>query len=559
MAQGRGILVSPIATPFGNYELKIVTRTEKVAAFDTPLPRELWIEVSGCAPTLMDAANLAYSIADEYVRIAAFAANAWQGLLELHLGFDSSVGEAKREFYQNWVFDEQGLVRPARNIDPELALRLMEAHAKLDPKDRNRIVRAIYMYTDALQYWKQGGEIHSLAYAYMGVEAITPLFVMREARKRGLKSRTALDKALAGVPADWWVLRLATWFFVKAGGRRGSQLDAWIRREIIFKGDADTYKAAKGASDKWEHATDDRSRIHGLAAASLDKTASYLRSAILDLLPLSDADRSALQSGEIATPASTLGFQRWISGFLNCSGEELAAPEQAYPLVRWEFTLRGLSVGQGGRYEMTVNQKLSPMIAAGVSFTLDKLNFSGPVPMQHSNVEVSIQRAERMVMEGPPGARMEVEVDAPANAKWVHPYGSFMLNSNVFLPFSEFWLVNLLGSSLSVDARPSIRENVESIHAALVSRGIAAELVEKSRLAWKEAVDMEEVREIMALARTTPDGLVVDTRGRQGMQQQGGLSDVAKLVELNERAVALAKRIISLSEELSRALAPPGV
>ena len=557
IAQGRGILVSPIATPFGNYDLKIVTRTEKVAAFDTPLPRELWIEVSGRAPSMQDAVRLAYSIADEYVRIAAFATNAWQGILEFHIGFDSSAAETKREFHQNWVFDEQGLVRPARNIDPDVTLALMEAIAKMDPRDRNRIVRAVYMYTDALQYWKQGGEIHALAYTYMGVEAITPLVVMREVQRRGLKDRNALDEKLHGAPADSLRLRLATWLFVKAGGQRSSQLDAWIRREIIFKGDANTYKTAKGASDKWEHATDDRGRIHGLAATSLEKTAFYLRSAILDLLPLSDANRMALQSGEFTKPASTLGFQRWVSGVLNCSGDDLAAPDQAYPIVRWEFSMRGLTIGEGGRYEMTVNQKISPKLAAGVSFTLERLHFSGPVPMQHSNVEVSIQRAERVVVDGVTGARMEIEVDAPENAKWVHPYGSVMLNSNVFHPFTEFWLGNILGLVLDSGVRPGIRANVDRIQATLASRNVPADLIERCRVAWDEAVDIDEVREILALARTTPEGLTMDTRSRAGMQQLSVIGDVAKLVEMNERVIASARKIISLSEELGHALSVP--
>jgi hypothetical protein len=563
MAQGQGLRIVPIATSFGEYDLKIVTRTEKVAAFDTPLPRELWVEVSGNAPTLQDAANIAYALADEYVRIAAFATNAWQGLLEFHLGFDSSAEGDKREFHQNWVFDEQGLVRPARNVNPGVAIKLFEAYARLEAGERNRILRAIFMYTDSLQFWKHGGEIHALAHLYMGVEAITPLVVMGEVRRRGLKNREELDVALHGAPADSWKLRWATWLYVKCGGRRGSQLDAWIRREIIFKGDANTYKAAKGASDKWEHATDDRARIHQLASASLSSTANYLRSAILDILPLESVDRQALASGEFSTPASTLGYQRWVSGLLNSSGKELAAPDQAYPILRWEFTMKGLNIGERGRYEMTVNQKLTPMLGSGVTITLDKLYFSGPEPMQHDNVEVKVQRGadrggERIEIGGQTGPKFEVEIDAPANAKWVHPYGSFLLNSNVFFPLSEFWLSNMLGVPPSIEVRRTLRENVTEILSTLEARGISADLIGRCAGAWKEAIHIDEAREVLAVARTTPEGLLSVTRGRSGMQPQSVIDDVGKLVTVNEHAVAAARNVLSLADELNRVLDDKG-
>ena len=117
---GRGILISPIVSEYGAFELKILTRTDEIDGIETPVPRELWIEVTGPAPSLQEAVNLASATANDYVRQVAFGANAWQGVMNVHLAYDSSSGHQEREFFQNWVPDEKGLPRQARDIDPDL-------------------------------------------------------------------------------------------------------------------------------------------------------------------------------------------------------------------------------------------------------------------------------------------------------------------------------------------------------------------------------------------------------------------------------------------------------
>ena len=54
---GRGISVGPINSAYGHYELKLLTRTEQAKGIVTPLPRELWIQVTGeVAPEIWAAA-----------------------------------------------------------------------------------------------------------------------------------------------------------------------------------------------------------------------------------------------------------------------------------------------------------------------------------------------------------------------------------------------------------------------------------------------------------------------------------------------------------------------
>ena len=87
---GRGVCISPLVSIHGDYELKILTRTESIKGIDKPIPREIWVEVSGPAPSLTDAINIAVGSANDYLRQIAFGTNAWQGILVVHLGFDSS-------------------------------------------------------------------------------------------------------------------------------------------------------------------------------------------------------------------------------------------------------------------------------------------------------------------------------------------------------------------------------------------------------------------------------------------------------------------------------------
>lgn len=59
-----------------------------------------------------------------------------------------------------------------------------------------------------------------------------------------------------------------------------------VRQEIIFTGDAETYKAAKDASDGLEHGSWELDKVAAHALKSADKTFRYVRRTIVDLLDL---------------------------------------------------------------------------------------------------------------------------------------------------------------------------------------------------------------------------------------------------------------------------------
>ena len=541
---GSGIRLTPLSSPYGDYDLKIVTRSDDVKGIDTPVPRELWVEVTGPAPSLPVALNIAVSSANDYVRQVAFAANAWQGLLVVHLGYDSTPGERDREFFQNWIVDETGLPRVARNVDPEVIINLLRAISTMPEKDRNRVRLAIGHYTDALQHWKVGNEVYAIAHLYMGVEAITPTVIRWEVAKRRLRNRKALESVVCGTPEGSMLDRLLSYLYQRRGGYIPSPLDAWIRKEIIFRGDEVTYKAAKMASDKLEHGQWQHVKVQQHVAGHRECTAMFLRNIVLDIVPLDDVDRDKLKEAEFAKPASTSGFERQLLARITSGDDDVAAADQAYPYVRWEFKLKEFHVDDDGGHRMRVTQNITPLIAESAQFTPTRIHFAGPSETRHEEVEIEVTKADEATQAG-----ILATIDDPETSKWVQPLGSFLLNCNAIRHMSLFWLQKLSEKHLAASLDDSgFGDLVGEIEAAVDSLSIKYDLKEQCKAAWTEALALDEVRELLAGAATKPEGLACFDQRSDGKAPL--VADLNKLNDLNQKCVDLARRLINLLDEV---------
>lgn len=53
-------------------------------------------------------------------------------LVNVHLAYDSTAGTSERQFFQNWIVDERGLPRAARDVrtPPEKALAAVHNFAR---------------------------------------------------------------------------------------------------------------------------------------------------------------------------------------------------------------------------------------------------------------------------------------------------------------------------------------------------------------------------------------------------------------------------------------------
>jgi hypothetical protein len=548
----RGLQIAPLKTQFGEHTLKFLTRTDQAGAFQTPLPREVWIEVTGPAPSIEVALAHAAASANEYVRQLAFAANAWQGLLSVHLAYDSTPGKPRREFFQNWIRDETGLPRVARSVDPDLMYRVLAAVAQLPTRSHARVSRAIVQYTDALQHWKPGSEVYALSHLYMGVEAITPLVLDQELRKRNLKRRRDLERQLGGPPPTNVPLRLATYFYRKCGGYIPSKLDSWVRSELIFRRDQDTFRAAKRASDHFEHGVSHHHEVHELAVRCLPKTAQYLRDGILELLSLEPGDRLLLAAAPYALPASTSGFERQLLATIDSTDADVAAPDQAYPLVTWRFDLKEFSLSESGEQKMRVAQSFTPMIGVNAKMNVTRVYFAGA--SEGTIADVELADGAPKTPPRPSDAGITYGIDEPSLAKWVHPLGSLVLNINVLRHFALYWLLKLWDVPFADSIQRTIEELVAQISNGLADSQATEALRTDCLSAWEEAVQFDEVREMMANAFTQPEGLVTLT-GTDGAMPL--VADVKKLVELNTKVVSLAKHLGALLDELVRTHGAP--
>jgi hypothetical protein len=72
----RGIRIAPMRSPTATTNSRSCNGREQSPQIKTPIPRELFVEVRGAAPSLEVAINIAVSSASDYARELAFAANA---------------------------------------------------------------------------------------------------------------------------------------------------------------------------------------------------------------------------------------------------------------------------------------------------------------------------------------------------------------------------------------------------------------------------------------------------------------------------------------------------
>ncbi len=546
--EGRGIRVAPMQSPHGDYELTFRQRTDNVPHIAAPIPRELWMEISGPAPSMEIAINIAEATANTYARQLAFAANAWQGSVSVHLAYGTTSGTEQHQFFQNWVIDEKGIPRVARDVDTDLMLSLLVAITQLPKKVASRISRAIVQYTDALQHWQSGSEVYALSHLYMGVEAITPLAIQQEVARRDLKDSKAIEIELNGPPANSIWLRLATWHYLFAGGHLPNRLAPWARQQIIFRGDLATYRAAQRASNQLEHGLAHHDEIHPLAAQSVGKTAQYLREAILELLPLSEADRQKLKSTLYATPMDTRGFDRQLLGSIVSKTGSLAAADQLHPYVHWEVDLRDYKRTDSCTHEMRLNQKLKPVLATDAKLALERIRFAGLTPTSHTNVEFDVTRgdAPRELMTTKAGAQLAV--DHPKGAEWTNLVGRYTLNVNALPPLARFWLTKLDPSLAATAQTLSVAETVDRIFEHIASDPSPLPLKGECETLWKQALDAIRFRELLSSAYSDDEKLIVPVVPANGKASY--IDDPAKLGELNDQAVQLMKQLATLLDSL---------
>jgi hypothetical protein len=154
-------------------------------------------------------------------------------------------------------------------------------------------------------------------------------------------------------------------------------LEAEVRRRILFQGDVATFAKAKRASDGLEHGFLDFTAARTLAEEARDKTAAYLREAILDLADIDDDTKQRILAPPYDTPLKSW-LARYIRGKFHGDSADLAAPDQEYPIFNWQSKLVGLRRTETGGYEIDPEETLTARFNDEVTFERTSFEIWGP-------------------------------------------------------------------------------------------------------------------------------------------------------------------------------------
>jgi hypothetical protein len=341
----RNLVFEKFPTTLGPVNIAYTSRWVKRSETVT-IPGHLWVEIRGFAPDLETAIGPFANAGLAGISVIATTTNAAVTEPEVELAFECTAGSKEREYFQSFLPTESSLLHPAREVDLQATLALLNALKRHDEFDR--LLRAISQYNLALQNWKLGHSTMALAHLWMAVEALTKVALRAECATRRLSDPKDLAAALA--------------IDVK-------QLDAILRRDFILHGDNECYKQAKEASDGLEHGYLALDRVWELSKQVRERMARHVRTSIFDLAGLNGNPRVKLLSDAFAEPLGPSRVVKYLRGRLLGDREDPAQPGNEYPFIRWTTTLKKAELDEAGNFQLEFEEKFTPQLSEGVSFS----------------------------------------------------------------------------------------------------------------------------------------------------------------------------------------------
>jgi hypothetical protein len=312
-----------------------------------PAPRELIIDVTCRAHSLDEAVHFSFSAAAGFVNLLAFTANVTVGRPRPYLAFDISPGIERRAFRQYYMAPEFGIPNPGRWVDIE-QFGTVTASVAVSPHTE-RASRAVVQYAEALRNWNQYSLVMVLAHLYIACEALTPSIELLHRDRLGLNEKEHAE--LLGVDTT-----AQNWKFI---------LNAWSRRKYLFDGNEDLYKAAREASDGFEHGFKDFPTIGAAATEIVRELFSIVRKGILDVLQIDASEAETLHKVfPIDVSAQEQSAEAMMVGAV-ADPNRLAAEGEPYPRLEWTPTIDDMWI-DNDRLQMNVTQKMGLRFGGGV-------------------------------------------------------------------------------------------------------------------------------------------------------------------------------------------------
>jgi hypothetical protein len=345
----------PVSFNAGGTLVDLIFRTRYVdEGFEATVPRDLWVEARGEADSLEQAVNLFWGAANSLIPIIALCVNAMVDPLTVEVAYDRSPEKQEHEFFQCFHPESGGIPPEGRRVDSEATGAVIQSLGT--HSEQARLYRAITQYHLALSRWKLGDEILTVSHLFMGIEALTEVALRQVLRREG--------KSEAELATSWGVDPRAP----ETQGRLHTILLAEARRRILFQGDTETHRRAKATSDGIEHGFAEYAELRESAVPARDKTALYLRSAILDLLDMDLERRTMLLRSPFAAPLPLAGFTKYFRATLIGSADKLAATGEAYPFMQWEGRMRAYRLVDDHECAVDVEETVTARKGEGVEF-----------------------------------------------------------------------------------------------------------------------------------------------------------------------------------------------
>ena len=338
------LLVQNIQSSIGPVNITYTTRwLKKKDGIVTP--GHIWIEASGFAQSLEEAlvpfANASLSI----LPILSISANAAISDPNLELGFDNTKGMTERDYFQCYIPPENNEIYNLRYINIEATIALLDALDK--HLDKERLIRAANQYRLALDYWRLGRETLSIAHFWMSIEALTKTKVRAECKARNLNNQKELADEI---------------------GINIENLDPYIRKELLLKGDNDCYMKAKKASDGFEHGFLSYKDIIKSSKDVRRRMAKYTRTAIIELCGLEEDKLNILLKKPFSKPLGCWPIVKYLRGKLIGKGNQLAAEGNAYPFMKWKSTIKATSEDKTKKLNISLKDSIIPELGQGIKF-----------------------------------------------------------------------------------------------------------------------------------------------------------------------------------------------
>jgi hypothetical protein len=345
--------------PAGSLRAALIVRTRySLEGFTKPVPRELWIEASGEMPSFDQAIVDLTNAAAMVLPAIAFCANAPIEEPEPEMAYELHDGENEHKLYQRHVAQEFGFPRARRRAPTAAITPFMQMW--LAHPEAERIYRALVQYALALRHGAAGREVLAHAHFYMAVEALTKALLRDECLRTG--------KTEEELVAEWAIDK--------------KELDGEVRLRRIFGGERDAYRAAKKASDGFEHGFANYAAIRSQAEAVARKTAAGVRRAIFDLIALTPEARALLMAEPYREPMDPRSIEQVLRGNLVGPVDGLTHKTQMYPCVQWSFGMADY-LGEDGEGKMQFKPRdtvFTPLIGPEAGFQLTSFEVRRPDP-----------------------------------------------------------------------------------------------------------------------------------------------------------------------------------